>query len=80
MAAAFDDAAFLEHQYLVGHAHRREPMRNDDGDAVAGQLAEVFENLRFGARIDGGLTMMSPASPPDGFALIATIIGRRRSM
>src|SRR5271156_4086409 len=54
MAAALDDTASLEHQYLGGHAHRRESMRNDDGDAVAREFAEVLEHFRLGARVDGG--------------------------
>src|ERR1700723_1934892 len=53
MAAAFDDTAFLEHQYLVRHAYRREPMRNDYGDAIARQLAKMLEHFRFSPRVDG---------------------------
>src|SRR3984957_15399578 len=53
MAAAFDDTAFLEYQYLVRHAYRREPMRNDDGDAIARQLAKMLEHFRFSPRVDG---------------------------
>src|SRR5271156_758296 len=45
MAAALDDAPLVQHQDLIGHAHRREAMRDDDGDAVAGELAEVLEHL-----------------------------------
>src|SRR5579883_1102056 len=52
VTAALDDAAFLEHQNLVGHAHGREAVRDHDGDALAGELAKMLEHLRLGRRID----------------------------
>ena len=52
MAAALHDAAFLEHQYLVGHTHGREAVRNDDGNPVARQFAKVLKNFGFRAGID----------------------------
>ena len=38
---------------LIGHAHRGEAVRDQDGDAFAGELAEVLENLRLRLRIHG---------------------------
>ena len=57
MAAAFDDAAVLDDDDLVGHAHGGEAVRDQDGDAVGGQFAEVLEDRRFrlGVHRGGGL-------------------------
>src|SRR6185437_3928660 len=51
MAAALDDAAVLDHDDLVGHAHGGEAVRDQDGDAATGEFAEVFEDGGFGLRI-----------------------------
>src|ERR1700722_10661057 len=51
MAALFDDAATIEYCYLVGHAHGREAVRYQYGDAIARQRAKMFEDLRLRARI-----------------------------
>src|SRR5690554_128934 len=42
VAAAFDDAAFLEHDDLIRHAHGGEAMRDQDRDLAFGQRAEMF--------------------------------------
>ena len=41
-------APLVEHDDLVGHAHRREPVRDHDRDLVVGQLAEALEDLHLG--------------------------------
>src|ERR1700722_18231796 len=51
VAALFDDATTIEHCDLVGHAHGREAVRYQDGDAIARQRSKMFENLRLGARV-----------------------------
>ena len=51
MGAALDDAAAFEHDDLVGHAHGREAVRDQDRDPVARELAEVLEHLGLGARV-----------------------------
>src|SRR3546814_209756 len=49
--AAPDDAAILDDDDLIGHAHGREAVRDEDGDAVVGQLAEVLEDRRLCGRV-----------------------------
>ncbi len=49
VAAHLDDAAAVEHGDLIRHAHRREAMRDQDGDAVSRELAEALEDVGFGA-------------------------------
>ena len=51
VAAALEHAPALDHEDLVRHAHGREPVRDQDDHAVAGERLELFEHLRFGARI-----------------------------
>src|SRR5580698_3625987 len=45
VAAALHDAAGLEHQNLIRHAHRGKAVRYDDGDAVLRQFPEMLEDL-----------------------------------
>src|SRR5437879_529905 len=54
VAAALDDAAAGEDRDLIGHAHRGEAVRDEDGDALARELAEVLEHLGLRLRIHGG--------------------------
>ena len=54
VVAAFDDAAVLDHDDLVGHAHGGEAVRDQDRDAAAGEFAEVFEDGGFGLRVHRG--------------------------
>src|SRR3546814_12351379 len=51
MVATFDDTALVDDDDLVGHAYGRESMRNDDGDAVLHQRAEVREDFGFGGGV-----------------------------
>src|SRR5262249_40217511 len=51
MAATLDDAATIEHRDLIRHAHRREAVRDENGDALARELAEVLEHLGLRLRI-----------------------------
>src|SRR6185437_9642315 len=57
VAAALPDAAAIEDHYLIGHAHRRKAVRDQDGDALARELAEMLEDLGLRLRVDrrGGL-------------------------
>src|SRR3546814_2465541 len=48
---SFDDTALVDDDDLVGHAYGRESMRNDDGDAVLHQRAEVREDFGFGGGV-----------------------------
>src|SRR5438105_5644178 len=41
MRAQFDDAAAVQHRDLVGVAHRRNAMRNEDGRATTHDVAEM---------------------------------------
>ena len=52
-----DDAAALEHEDAVGHAHRREAVRDEDRRAPLGELAEALEDgvLGLGVERGGGL-------------------------
>jgi hypothetical protein len=45
VAAALDDAPAIEHHDLVRHAHRGEAVRDENRDAIAGELAEMLEHL-----------------------------------
>src|SRR6184192_3527934 len=54
VAAVLDDAAAGEDRDLIGHAHRGEAVRDEDGDALARELAEVLEHLGLRLRIHGG--------------------------
>src|SRR3546814_1353658 len=51
VGAVLDDAAVLDDDDLVGHAHGREAVRDQDRDAVLRQPAEVLEDRRFGGRV-----------------------------
>lgn len=51
--AFLQNYAFIEHDDVVGDAHGGEAVRNDDGDAVGGQLAEMREDVGLGLGIDG---------------------------
>src|ERR1700735_3771211 len=46
MAAMLDDAAVLDDDDLVSHAHGGESVRNEDCDTVAGQIAKMLEDIR----------------------------------
>src|SRR5690349_6544100 len=51
VVAALDDVALLEHHDVIGHAHRGETVRDDDGDALAHQGTEMLEDLGLGGRV-----------------------------
>src|SRR5690606_29025533 len=53
VAAAFDDAALIHDDDEIRAAHRREAVRDQDGDLVPGQRAEVLEDFRFGLGVHG---------------------------
>src|SRR3546814_20599489 len=81
MVATFDDTALVDDDDLVGHAYGRESMRNDDGDAVLHQRAEVREDFGFGGGVhrcgrliqheDVGLTTHERAGQRDLLPLAA---------
>jgi len=54
VVAVFDDAAVLDHDDLVGHAHGREAVRDQDHDAILRQGPEVLEDRGFGLGIHRG--------------------------
>src|SRR6185503_6436870 len=54
MAAALDDAAFLEHDDLVGHAHGGEPVRDQDCALALRERPEVLVHARLGRGVHGG--------------------------
>ena len=47
-------AAALDHEDLVGHAHRREAVRDQDHHAVVRERLELLEDLRLGPRVHRG--------------------------
>jgi len=44
VVAVFGNSTIFQYHNPVGHAHGREAVGNDNGNAIAGQLAEVLEN------------------------------------
>src|SRR6516162_494752 len=50
--AALDDAAIVEHQDLVGLDDRRQPVRDDQGRAVGGDLGEARLDLALGLGVE----------------------------
>src|SRR5262245_22651717 len=52
MRAQFDDLAVFEYANTVGMTHGGEPMRDQDGRAVAAGGQDMIENLRFAADIE----------------------------
>ena len=52
MGPGLDDAPLLQHQNPVRQAHRREPMRNEDGGAAFGELPEPGKDPVLGDRIE----------------------------
>src|SRR5215831_21389915 len=54
VTAALDDATTIEHCDLVRHAHRGEAVRDENGDAIAGELPEMLEYLGLRLCVHGG--------------------------
>ena len=54
VTAGFDDSPIIQHQYLVGHSHRREPVADQKGSLAYDYLAEPLEQLVFSLGIEGG--------------------------
>src|SRR6266852_3057539 len=52
MSAALDRPAILEDHYEIGAAHRREPVRNDEGRASFHEALEGLEQEVFGLGIE----------------------------
>ena len=52
MAAAFGDAAFVEHDDLIGVDHRREPVRDRDRGAALRHRVQRVEDLGLGAAVE----------------------------
>ena len=54
--AALDDAALRHHQDLVGVAHGRQPVRDDDRSATRerGFERSLYRDLRLGVEVRGG--------------------------
>ncbi len=48
----FNDFALLDHNDAVGHAHRREAMRNKQGCGTSGDLLKAAEDFCFGLGIN----------------------------
>ena len=54
MRAALDDRAAVEHEDLVGVANRREPVRDRDRRASAGELVERLLDRALGLVVERG--------------------------
>src|SRR5438093_1500565 len=52
VAPALRDPPVLEHEDLVGVAHRADPVRDDDRGAAAGLLAQRAQDALLGVRVD----------------------------
>src|SRR5690349_19338549 len=63
MGALFDDAAFLEYQYLVELEKRQYPVRNDQGCPVIEKPCQVGKYLFLGARVDGAKAVIKYDQP-----------------
>ncbi len=51
--AAFDDPAAVDYDDLIGRAHRRKPVRDQDRHLVVAFRPEQLEDCRLGRRIHG---------------------------
>lgn len=45
VASLLDDPAMIEHDNLVGHAHRGEPMRDQEHGTTSGERSNSFEHV-----------------------------------
>ena len=54
MSTAFDDPALVEHDDLVGMAHGRNAVRDDDGGAIGRDGAEARQDFLLRVRVHGG--------------------------
>ena len=77
MAATFDDAALFEHQNLVGADHGGQPVGDDQGRAVLGDLVQALLDFALGLGVErrGRLVEHQDRrtfenSPADGDALL----------
>ena len=52
MGPGLDQAPGIEHRDQLGVAHRRQPMGDDDGGALAHQLGERVPHLRLADRVE----------------------------
>ncbi len=52
MAALLDDLAMVEHHDHVSHAHRREPMGDQQDCSTGGEFFNSFEDVVLGASVE----------------------------
>ncbi len=54
MRSAFDQAAVIQHQNLIGMHDGREPMRDDQLRAPFASVGEVADDFGFGSAVERG--------------------------